>query len=107
MKMLRIALLSCFAATAALADDDIPALWKSKCESCHGPDGKAQTKQGKKHKIEDMTKAEWQTEWTDDKMKKIIREGSKDKKEMKAFPKEKVSDEQLEGLIKHMRSFKG
>ncbi|MBL8953934.1 MAG: c-type cytochrome [Myxococcaceae bacterium] len=108
MKIIRIAVLTCFAASAsAWAEDDIPALWKAKCESCHGADGKAQTKQGKKHKVDDMTNEKWQANWTDDKIKKIIREGSKDKKEMKAFPADKVSDSELDGLVKHIRSFKG
>jgi cytochrome c553 len=107
VKTLRFALIATLFATAAWADEaDIPAVWKAKCESCHGADGKAQTKQGKKHKIEDMTTADWQTNWTDEKMKKIIIEGSKDKKEMKPF-KNKLSDAEIDGLIKHIRSFKG
>ena len=105
MRTLRIALVACCFAATAFAED-IPSLWKAKCASCHGEDGKAQTKQGKKHKIDDMTSADWQTNWTDEKMKTIIVEGSKDKKEMKAF-KGKISDEDIDGLIKHIRTFKG
>jgi cytochrome c553 len=86
--------------------DDIPALWKAKCASCHGEDGKAQTKTGKKEKINDMTAGDWQSNWTDDKMKKIIVEGSKDNNKMKPF-KGKISDTEIDGLIKHIRSFKG
>ncbi|MBK7857998.1 MAG: cytochrome c [Archangiaceae bacterium] len=105
MKTLRIALVACCFAASAWADD-VPAIWKSKCESCHGADGKAQTKTGKKEKIEDMTAADWQTKWTDEKMKTIILEGSKDNTKMKAF-KGKISDADVDGLIKHIRSFKG
>jgi len=83
----------------------IRTLWRAKCASCHGEDGKAQTKQGKKHQIEDMSSVEWQTNWTDEKMKKVILEGSENKKEMKAF-KGKISDGELEGLIQHIRAFK-
>ena len=104
MKTLRIALLTCTFAASAWADD-IPALWKSKCASCHGEDGKAQTKTGKKEKIEDMTNPQWQAEWTDEKSKKIILEGSKDNNKMKPF-KGKLTEEQIDGLIKHMRTFK-
>ncbi len=104
MKTLRIAALACLFAASAWADDDIPALWKSKCASCHGEDGKAQTKQGKKEKIADMSTAEWQSEWTDEKQKKIISEGSKDNNKMKAF-KNKLSEAQIDGLVKHTRTF--
>lgn len=106
MKTIRIALVSlCFAASAFAADDTAK-LWKAKCASCHGEDGKAQTKQGKAEKIEDMTAAEWQQEWSDEKMKTIIWEGSKDNKKMKPF-KDKLSEQQVDELIKHIRGFKG
>jgi cytochrome c553 len=106
VKNLRLALLSLALAAPALAADDIPGVWKAKCASCHGEDGKAQTKKGKAEKIADMTTEGWQTEWTDEKMKKIIIEGSKDNKNMKPF-KGKLTDEQVDGLIKHIRGFKG
>lgn len=105
MKTLRIALLSLSFAASAFAADDTAKVWKAKCASCHGEDGKAQTKQGKAEKIEDMTTAEWQTEWTDEKMKTIILEGSKDNKKMKPF-KGKLTDQQVDDLIKHIRGFK-
>src|SRR3981189_2698286 len=100
-----MAIIAALFAASAWADD-VPALWKAKCASCHGEDGKAQTKTGKKEKIEDMTSAEWQTHWTDEKMKKIILEGSKDNTKMKPF-KTKISDSDVDGLIKHIRGFKG
>lgn len=104
MKTLRIAVIaSLFAATAFAGD--VPAIWKSKCESCHGADGKAETKTGKKEKIEDMTTAEWQGEWTDEKMKKVILEGGEHNKKMKPF-KGKIEDADIDGLIKHIRGFK-
>lgn len=105
MKTLRIAIIACCFAATAWADD-VPAIWKAKCASCHGEDGKAQTKTGKKEKIDDMTTAAWQTNWTDEKMKKMILEGSKDNTKMKAF-KGKLSDADVDGLIKHIRAFKG
>jgi len=105
VKTLRIAIIaSCFAATAWA--DDIPGLWKAKCASCHGEDGKAQTKTGKKEKINDMTTADFQTKFSDDAMRKVILEGSKDNNKMKPF-KGKISDADVDGLIKHIRSFKG
>jgi cytochrome c553 len=104
VKTLRVALVASLFAASAWADD-IPAVWKSKCASCHGDDGKAQTKTGKKEKINDMTVDAWQSEWTDEKMRKIINEGSKDNAKMKPF-KSKLSADEIDGLIKHIRSFK-
>ncbi len=105
MKLLRAALLISFSFAAVAHADSIPDIWKAKCKSCHGEGGKADTKQGIKEKIDDMTKAEWQTKWTDDKIKTVILEGSKDNKKMKPF-KDKLSAEEVDGLIKHIRGFK-
>ena len=38
----------CALTTAAYAQDDASALYKSKCQVCHGPDGKGDTPAGKK-----------------------------------------------------------
>ncbi len=99
----------------AHADDDVAALWKSKCKSCHGMEGKADTKEGKKLKIADMSTDKWQTEWTDDKIKDIVTHGKKDKSgewtKMKPFgpdaPKDKqLTEAQIASLVKHLRTFK-
>src|SRR6266852_8349982 len=42
--------------------------FKSKCSSCHGEDGKAQTKMGKKEKIPDFTTDKFQSGLTDAKI---------------------------------------
>ena len=86
------------------AAEPVEDIWKSKCKSCHGADGAAQTTEGKKQKVDSMRPAEWQTKWTDEKIKKIINEGSKDKPKMKAF-KGKISDEDIDALVKHIRTF--
>jgi len=103
MKLLRAALLISFS-FAAVAHADTKEIWKSKCKSCHGETGKADTKTGKKEKVADMTVAAWKTEWTDDKMKKIILDGSKDNKKMKPF-KDKLSAEEVDGLISMIKAF--
>ena len=105
IKLLRTALLISFAVSSVVQADTIPELWKAKCKSCHGEDGKADTKTGKKEKIEDMTTAAWQKEWTDQKQKKMILEGSKDNKKMKPF-KDKLSADEVEGLVKFIRGLK-
>ena len=47
-------------ALAQPSDPKTERLWKAKCASCHGADGKAQTEQGKKMAMHDITTAEWQ-----------------------------------------------
>ncbi|MFO0598111.1 MAG: cytochrome c [Myxococcaceae bacterium] len=95
---------------AARADDAKTArMWKTKCQSCHGADGKAQTDKGKKMQIFDMSAADWQAKKTDDDLKKAIKSGTRTekdgvKKEMDAY--DDLTDEQLSALIAHIRSFK-
>jgi mono/diheme cytochrome c family protein len=48
---------------------------KNKCAVCHGEDGKAQTKVGKKMKVADMTTAEWQKRFTDQQIVDAILKG--------------------------------
>ena len=105
MKLLRAALLLSFSFAAVAHADPVPEIWKAKCKSCHGETGKADTKNGKKEKINDMTVAAWQTEWTDEKMKTVILEGSKDNKKMKPF-KDKLSAGEIDSLVKYIRTFK-
>ncbi|MFZ5446025.1 MAG: c-type cytochrome [Myxococcota bacterium] len=96
------------AAPTFAADKKIERLWKSKCQSCHGADGKAETEKGKKMKMKDMSTAEWQ-KISDADIKKWTTEGvteEKDgvKKEMDAY--KDLTPEQLDGLVKLMREFK-
>jgi len=44
----------------AEVDKKVEKLWKTKCASCHGADGKAQTEQGQKLGVRDYTSPEWQ-----------------------------------------------
>ena len=104
MKTLRFAIIASMFAASAWAGD-VTATWKSKCSSCHGEDGKAQTKTGKKEKVSDMTNPDWQANWTDEKLKEVILNGSKDNNKMKAF-KGKLQEPEIDALIKHIREFK-
>lgn len=90
---------------AAPAFADEPAdIWKAKCKSCHGETGNADTKEGRKSKIADMTTAEWQSKHSDAEIKKVIAEGKPDTK-MKAY-EGKLSDAEIDGLVKYIRSLK-
>ncbi len=103
-----IAAVSLFA-TAAFAGDDekVARMWKNKCGSCHGVDGKAQTKQGTKMGMVDITTAAWQKEFTDEKIKETIEKGiSREKngkqQDMDPLGKE-LTPEQIDQIIKFVR----
>jgi cytochrome c553 len=81
--------------------------WDNLCASCHGADGKAQTKTGKKLKLRDYTEAKVQAELKDDAMTKAIADGVKidGKEKMKAY-KEEISDSEIQELVAYVRKFK-
>ena len=94
---------------ASAADKKIERLFGSKCGSCHGKDGKAQTEKGKKMQMRDMASPEFQ-KGTDDDFKKAILEGIKAEKggvkqEMDSY-KEDIKPEEVDALVKYMREFK-
>ena len=95
-----------FAAGAALAAT-APENWDNLCASCHGADGKAQTKMGKKLKIRDYSDAKVQAELKDDAMIKATADGVTvdGKEKMKAF-KEELSADEIKDLVAHIRKFK-
>lgn len=83
---------------------DVPALWKKNCASCHGEDGKGQTKAGKQKKVEDMTNPEVRAKFDRDRMIKSVKEGIKDdagKDRMKPYA-EKLSEAEIAALIDHV-----
>ncbi len=91
------------AAQAAAASE----IWENSCASCHGADGKAQTKQGKKLKVRDYTDPKVQAELKDDAMLVAILEGVKEngKERMKGF-KDEVSEAEAKDLVKFIRTLK-
>jgi len=108
-KFLLLAVAFCFASTAYAADKKIERLYKSKCASCHGKDGKGETEKGKKMKIGSFLSDDFAKK-SDDDLKKVITDGMKEekdgvKKEMDGF-KDDVSGEQLDALVKMLREFK-
>src|SRR6188768_1289879 len=98
-----------FVAASALTASaaDVQALWGQHCASCHGKDGKGQTKAGKKAGVKDQTDAAYQASLTDEKMFKAVKEGLKEdgKEKMKRFA-EKLKDDEVKALVAHVRSFK-
>ena len=86
---------------------DAPANWTKHCASCHGKDGKGQTKAGRMAGVKDQTDAQYQAGLKDEKMFTSIKEGLKEgeKEKMKPF-KDKLSDDEIKALVAHVRTFK-
>ena len=103
-------LLACvFSFSAQAADKKVERLFGSKCGSCHGKDGKAQTEKGKKMVMRDMASEEFQ-KISDADMTKAINEGLKKEKdgvkqEMDGY-KEEIKAPEVEALVKYIREFK-
>ena len=91
------------AAQAAPAADN----WDNHCASCHGADGKGQTKTGKKLKLKDYTDAKVQAELKDDAMSKATADGVTidGKEKMKGY-KGDLSADEVKDLVALVRKFK-
>jgi len=79
---------------------DVPALWKKNCASCHGEDGKGETKAGKTKKVKNLTDPEVRAKFDREKMIKVTKEGIKGddgKERMKPYA-EKLSDAEIAAL---------
>jgi mono/diheme cytochrome c family protein len=106
-KLLAVALVCvCSSAVTAWAAD-AKSNWDDNCQKCHGPDGKGETKMGKKLHIGDFTDAKAQAGFTDDQAFKAVKEGVKDqdgKVRMKAV--DGLSDDEITALVKYVRGLK-
>jgi cytochrome c6 len=88
-------------ATAGFADDSTAALYKTKCQACHGADGTGNTPAGKKLGVKDFHAPEV-AKMSDSELFDITKKG-KDK--MPAYDK-KLTDDQIKELVKYIRSLK-
>ena len=95
------------AAQATVQSAEVAANWSTHCASCHGKDGKGQTKAGKMAGAKDQTDPQYQANLNDEKMFTAVKEGMKDggKEKMKPF-KEKLNDDEIKALMAHVRSLK-
>ncbi|MBI4622071.1 MAG: c-type cytochrome [Verrucomicrobia bacterium] len=92
---------------AAEPPGGISQYWEKTCASCHGMEGKADTKAGRKIGAIDFTDPKNQEKFTDEQMFKAIKEGVKDKKgKFTMKPAENVNDEQIKSLVARVRAFK-
>ncbi len=86
---------------------DAKALYEKQCAKCHGPDGKGETKMGKKNGAKDYTSAKVQDELKDEEALKAIKKGFKDKDGKEVMkPSEDLSDSDAKAVIAYMRTFK-
>ncbi|MCY1044368.1 cytochrome c [Corallococcus sp. bb12-1] len=85
--------------------EDAAELWGKSCKSCHGPDGRAQTRLGQKEAIVDMSQAAWQKAETDAELRAVIANGSSRNTKMKAY-KDRLTPEQMDALVRYIRTFK-
>ena len=96
-----------FPALAGGKDPKTERLWKAKCASCHGADGKGDTEQGKKMAMHDLTTAAWKKAFTDEKIKQVILDGVDEQKEGKHKQmdpyKTKLTPEQVTLLVAFCR----
>ena len=85
----------------ALSAADGAAVYKAKCASCHAPDGSGQSPMGKKMNLRDLGSPEVQAQ-TDKELHAWTADG---KGKMPAY-KSKLSKEEINALVAHMRTMK-
>ena len=106
-KILTAALLFAFGSALTAFAADGKTIWEEQCAKCHGPDGKGDTKMGKKLSIKDFTDAKVQAAFTDEGAFKAVKEGVKNAEgvsRMKAI--EGLSDDEIKAVVAQVRSFK-
>lgn len=79
--------------------------WDNLCAKCHGPDGKGDTKMGRKFKVEDLSTAEFQAKLNVEKLAAMIREGDATTKQHKKAMADELSPDDAKALVEHIRTF--
>ena len=92
--------LTCIASMAFAGD--AAETWNTSCAGCHGKDGSGNTIMGKKAGVADYRDPKVQAKFTDEEASKIIHDG---KNKMKSY-KDRLTDDQIKGLIAYIRSLK-
>lgn len=101
MRMMSLSLILVVALAPIAYAADGAAVYKAKCASCHGADGKGQTAIGKKMNLRDLGSPEVQKQ-TD---KELYDWTAVGKGKMPGY-KGKLSDDEIKALVAHMRAFK-
>ena len=87
--------------TASFAADAGADVFKAKCASCHGADGKGDTAMGKNLKLRDLGSADVQ-QASDADLTNVIAKG---KKPMPGY-EGKLTNDQIQDLVKYIRTLK-
>jgi mono/diheme cytochrome c family protein len=101
------AIIALSAAAALVAAPTAAENYKQHCAKCHGPDGKAQTRLGKKSGAKDLSDKAGQAKLTDEDVFKTIKFGRKNNKgeeKMDAFG-EDIPDKEITELVAYVRAF--
>src|ERR1044071_3245049 len=105
-KMSRIAVAVFAASVLTVTAADVKETWEKNCTKCHGPDGKGDTKMGKKLDIKDLTDAKLQASVKDEEMLKAIKEGVKDGDKIRMKAAEGLNEEDMKALVGYVRTLK-
>lgn len=107
MKLHSLIVAAALTGTALIARGaDAASNWNDQCAKCHGPDGKGETKMGKKLGIADLTDPKVQEKFADADVLKIVKEGIKDKDgKLSMKPIEGLSDDDIKALVPVVRAF--
>ncbi|MCX6912670.1 MAG: cytochrome c [Verrucomicrobiota bacterium] len=105
-KAILMTMAACAAMLVSVSAADVKENWEKSCAKCHGPDGKGDTKMGKKLEIKDFTDAKYQDSLKDEAMLKAIKEGVKDGEKTRMKAVEGLSDEEMKALVAYARKFK-
>jgi mono/diheme cytochrome c family protein len=92
----------------SLEAQSVAQLWSKNCASCHGEDGKANTRAGRRAGAADLTKPENQTRSSDEEMFRSVVDGVFDERgRARMKPAEGLSDAEIRMLIAYVRRFVG
>lgn len=83
---------------------DGSAIFTKECAKCHGPDGKGDTKMGKKLKIKDLTVEV--AKLSDEKMASAVKDGVKEGDKMRMKPIKGLSDADIQAVVTFIKTLK-
>jgi mono/diheme cytochrome c family protein len=101
MRVMATVLLAGMTLATTAAAQDAADLYKSKCQVCHGTDGKGDTAAGKKLRAKDFHSPEV-VKMGDAELFEITKQG---KNKMPSYDK-KLTDDQINKLVKYIRTLK-
>src|SRR5437899_2387531 len=103
-KLILIAAAALAVSVVSASAADVKETWEKSCAKCHGPDGKGDTKMGKKLDIKDLTDSKYQATLKDEDMFKAIKEGVKDGEKIRMKAAEGLNDAEMKDLVTYVRT---